>query len=48
MLYQRIADKWRLYAGRRLLIGIVTFPIYTLLGVMGVIPFLLIHLFLRK
>ncbi len=48
MLYQRIADKWRIYAGRRLLIGIVTFPIYTLLGVIGVIPFLLIRLFFRK
>ena len=41
MLYQYIADKWGLYAGRRLLIGIVTFPIYTLFGVLGAVPFLL-------
>ncbi len=51
MLYRHIGGKWRLCAGKKLLIGIVTFPIYTLLGVVGVIPFLLyqvIRLVLRK
>lgn len=51
MFYQHIADRWRLYAGRRLLLGAITFPIYTLLGVLGAIPFLLyqvIRLVLRK
>ena len=51
MLYQRIADKRGLRAGRKLLIGLVTFPIYTLLGVIGAIPFLLyqvVRLVLRK
>lgn len=41
MLYRHIVGKWGLCAGKKLLIGIVTFPIYTLLGVVGVIPFLL-------
>lgn len=41
MLYRHIAGKWGLCAGKKLLIGIVTFPIYTLLGVVGGIPFLL-------
>lgn len=51
MLFQRIADKWGLYAGRKFLIGIITFPIYTLFGVLGAAPFLLyqvIRLVLRK
>lgn len=51
MLYQRIADKRGLRAGRKLLIGLVTFPIYTLLGVIGAVPFLLyqvVRLVLRK
>ena len=51
MLYRHIAGKWGLCAGKKLLIGIVTFPIYTLLGVVGSIPFLLyqvIRLVLRK
>lgn len=41
MFYQHIADRWRLYAGRRLLLGVITFPICTLLDVLGAIPFLL-------
>lgn len=51
ILYRHMADKWRIYGKRRLLIGIVTFPIYTLLGVLGAVPFLLysgICLLLRK
>ena len=27
ILYQHIADKWRIHAGRRLLLGIIAFPI---------------------
>ncbi|MBS7219592.1 MAG: hypothetical protein KH028_09295 [Oscillospiraceae bacterium] len=51
MLYQCIADRFRLYAKRRILIGIITFPIYTLFGIIGAVPFLFyqtIHLALRK
>ena len=51
MLFQRIADKCGLYAGRKFLIGIITFPVYTLFGVLGAAPFLLyqvIRLVLRK
>lgn len=43
MLYQHIADKWRIHAGRRLLLGIIAFPICTLLGVLGVVPFLVVQ-----
>lgn len=43
MLYQHIADKWRIHAGRRLLLGIIAFPICTLLGVLGVVPFLAVQ-----
>jgi len=51
MLYQYIADQWKIHAGRKLLIGIVAFPIYTLLGVLGVVPFLIgqtVRLFRKK
>lgn len=51
MLYQYIADRWKIHAGRKLLIGIVAFPIYTLLGVLGVVPFLIgqtVRLFRKK
>lgn len=41
MLYRHIAGKRGLCAGKKRLIGIVTFPIYTLLGVLGAVPFLL-------
>lgn len=41
ILFQRIADKCGLYAGRKFLIGIITFPVYTLFGVFGAAPFLL-------
>ena len=41
MLYQALTERWRIYAGRKLLLGVITFPIYTLLGVLGAVPFLL-------
>lgn len=40
-LYRYIADHRSIAGGRRLLLGIVTFPIYTLIGVLGAVPFLL-------
>lgn len=41
MLYQYLTERWRIYAGRKLLLGIVAFPVYTLVGVIGAVPFLL-------
>ena len=41
MFFQSIANKWLTYSAPKILIGFITWPIYTLAGTIGFIPFII-------